>query len=224
MTNVVVVARDQSLDACSEDPAFAEVMDATFGRPQMVWLLLIAIRQYRTAVALENGLQQFVNELSLGPRERAEANRITGALRTLYGRHDPAHVRGAALERLAHAQIRRRYSGANDLLVDNVKIELGPANSRHQTSTSLDVLGWDGGVGEGHDCKVDARLWKSKLGWLAELEQEVVPRGLSVGLVTADGRASAERKLRDCGFRCRVSTLIPAEGLHNRSPQLPLHP
>lgn len=230
MSGVVVIARETTLDACCEDPSFAEVMDATLGRPQMVWLLLQAIRRYHDAATLQDGrgegpgLERFVSQLTLGPGERNQAKRIVNGLTRLYAAHDPAHVRGAALERLVHVQIRPRYSGPDDLLDDNVKIELGPADARHQTSTSIDNLGWDGAVGEAHDCKVDPRHWKSKLSWLNELEEEVVPRGLAVGLVTADSRSSAERKLRDVGFKCRVSTLVPAESLHAKRPLLPLHP
>ena len=75
-------------------------------------------------------------------------------------------------------------------------------------------------MGEGHDCKADAVSWKSKQTWLDELAQEVAPRGLLVGLVTADSRGVAERKLRREGIRVAGLTLVHADRLYAA---LPMH-
>lgn len=229
MTNVVVVERETALDTYSRDPRVNDVMDAALGRPNLIWLVLVAIREYHSYGELVKGkgggpsLEVMVSRQHFGPRERMQSARIVAALKGLYRDHDAGNTRGMLLERIVQQQIQTRYSGQGGVCTDNVKIELGPNDSRHRTTKSLDVLGWDGTVGEGLDCKVSARHWSTKVSWLIELERQVVPRGLAVGLVTADSRGRAEVRLRSIGFRPRTTTLIPSEDLYSQRPRLPLN-
>lgn len=193
----------------------------------MVDLVLLAIREWETHPTLvygrggdNKGLAHFVSRQKYGPGERSRAARIVKGLVGLYRDFNEGHVRGVLLEQLVEQQLRSRYAGTGCLCENNVKIELGPASSRHQTSRGLDVVGWDGRVGEGHDCKTDAVSWKSKQSWLDELSSDVAPRGLLVGLVTADSRSVAERKLRREGVQFRGLTLVHADRLYAA---LPMH-
>jgi hypothetical protein len=225
VTNVVVVGRDVAPDACVGDARFSDVMDAALAAPNMVELVLFAIREYPTHHSLVNGrggeavgLASHVSRRRLGRGERNRAKRIVRALDGLYRDFDPSHVRGLLIEKLVEQQIRPRYSGAGDICDNNVRIEIGPTHWRHETSTGFDVLGWDGTEGEGHDCKADAVSWRDKKDWIAELDSEVVPRGLAVGLVTADSKSTAERKLAREGIRHGRLVLIDADRLFMRLP------
>jgi hypothetical protein len=60
---------------------------------------------------------------------------------------------------LRNSRSKSRYGGGTDLCRNNVVIRLENGKV-HSTSTSIDVLGWDGAVGECHDCKADSRHFR----------------------------------------------------------------
>lgn len=222
--NVSVVARETSLDHIQGDQRTAEMLDAALDRPRLLWLLLLAVREYMTLQQLQRGKGEgapsfggVIARESFDRREAARAERIHRALDALYSAYDPGQVRGAILEALVEQQLRGRYSGSGDLCENNVQIRIDNGAS-HTTSTSIDVLGFDGIVGESHDCKADSGQFQPT--WVAELQEEVASRGLGVGLATADFKGTAERKLSRNGIRLTRAHLVSAEFLHGQ--RLPL--
>lgn len=216
MTQLEVVQRDMSLARINADDHFVGLLDSALGQPRMVWLVLLAVREYHTVAQLRTGrgygapgLRQLINRQPFDRQAKTQAERIVRALDGLYSAHDEGQVRGAVLERLAEQQIRSRYAGLGAMCENNIKFRVWGSKGDHTTSRSVDVVGWDGTTGECHDCKVDARKFDAVL--VAELERDVTPHGLVVGMVTADQRPTAERKLRALNFRRATATALVTE-------------
>lgn len=217
--------RETALENVCGEAAYADVLDAAFGRPRMVWLVLFAIREYETLSQIQNGrgagapsLSTAIGRQRFDRREATQARRVAQGLVDLYSNHDGGNVRGALLEGLAEQQIKSRYGGGTHLCRNNVVIRLENGKV-HTTSTSIDVLGWDGAVGECHDCKADSRRFRQT--WIDELERNVAPRGFAVGLVTADMNGTARRKVAAKKLRWSRALLITGDTLATR---LPLQP
>ena len=223
MTRLTVVRRQTALDEIAADSVFRDVVDATLARPRMVWLLLLVIREYATVSQLEHGrgdglgLSSVLGRQRFDKREEAQAQRIARGLHKLYRKYNAGNLRGAFLEALTEQHIRPRYGGSGNTCCNNAVIRIENGQT-HTTSTGVDVLGWDGNVGECHDCKADAGGFRAE--WIGELERHVAPRGFAIGLVTADSQATAKRKLRRLQIKWRRAQLISEQDFA----RLPLQP
>lgn len=223
MTTVTVVGRDTSHARVSADSRFAEILDASLGQPRMVWFAIFAIREYHTHAQLVHGrgggapnLLLAIQRQGFDGRQATLARRIQTALAGLYDEHDEGSVRGVLLEKLVEQQIRSRYGGASDLCDNNVKIRVAGSDPDHMTSTSIDVIGFDGSIGEGHDCKADSKRFVKYRPWVTELDEKVARPDLSIGLVTADSTRTARRKMGS--LQPKRLILIGEEHLFTRLP------
>jgi hypothetical protein len=223
VTSVTVVGRDATHARVSADARFADILDASLGQPRMVWFALFAIREYHSHEQLVHGrgggapsLPATIQRQGFDNRQATLARRIHTALAGLYAEHDEGSVRGVLLEKLVEQQIRSRYGGTDHLCDNNVKVRVAGSDPDHTTSTSIDVIGFDGSIGEGHDCKADSKRFVKYRPWITELDEKVARPDLSIGLVTADSSNTARRKMGS--FRPQHLILIGEEHLFTRLP------
>jgi hypothetical protein len=215
--------RDPAFDAILGDACFiALAKDAALYRTVRAFISRAIIR-YKDAADAESGPNG--NGFDIGtygrlfagdqPSEEtlAAVRRAGEALTELLRSYDPGHVRGAVIEGLVETRLRVRYGG--HILDNNVFLQF-ENGAAYTTSRSVDVVGWDGDDGECHDCKARARAFVPE--WILELEDDVGPRGLAIGLVTADSFRPAQRALANNGIRLRTATLISLEKLWDLAP------
>lgn len=224
---VVPVSREESLTKISKDTRVADILGELVRHPPLISFLIGVIRWFHSYQELVNGraggdvtLRAFVAGRQ-GKRDRAGAQRIATNVEGLY-RDNPGgegRVRGALLESLVEMKLRPRYSGIDCLLDNNLRFELVNGQTYASGTRSIDVIGFDGRVGECHDCKVHASRFEQP--WIEDLTLNVAPRGFKIGLVTATHRGNAERQLREAGVSTRGATLIPADELHLLTPLQP---
>jgi hypothetical protein len=218
----VETRREPTFDAITGDSAFAVLIDVfskfKFARACTTRL----ITRFHTADELTIGRMGFDGRMYVdvfaGQQKSKEAleaaYRAVDALGDLYRRHDPKHVRGAVLEGLCEAQLRIRYRGK--LLDNNVFFTLSNG-VEYESSTSIDVLGWDSPIGECHDCKVNPRRFEAT--WIAELQSHVLPRGFLLGLVTAYSYRVTLAALEASGISTDTrTTIISLERLRDFAP------
>jgi hypothetical protein len=157
----------------------------------------------------------------------ARRRRVGELLEDLYRAFHPGEnrVRGAVLEALLERHLVSRYGGPGEMLENNLKFAIGNGSARYSSGEkSIDVFGFDGLVGECHDCKVNPGKFDPD--WVHELQDDVAPLGFKIGLVTAtDSRTFAEAKIARSGIRVSptATTIITAEDFHPRV-SLPLQP
>lgn len=123
-------------------------------------------------------------------------------LTQLYGSwsHRLDHLRGAMVEGLVETRLRSRY--AQNTLANNVTITVSNGVN-YTSSTTADVVGWDGARGECHDCKVRAK--NVDVDFLREMEA-----GL---LHPSSGSASSpSTRLWRWLRRCERGATAPAQG------------
>ena len=87
------------------------------------------------------------------------------------------------IEGLTKRRLGVRYSHYGSQLEDNARFRLEDGAVYDSGSNSIDVIGFDGSVGECHDCKVQAR--NVSRSWIEELIRCVRPNGFRIGLVAA---------------------------------------
>ena len=95
-----------------------------------------------------------------------------------------------------------------------------PGSARYTSGdNSIDVMGFDGVVGECHDCKVNPSRFKST--WVHELQRDVAPHGMTIGLVTAaSSRDWAAQRIQAGGVTVvPATTIVTAQDFH---PLVPL--
>lgn len=122
----------------------------------------------------------------------------------LYQRHHAGRVRGAVVEHLVLEALRPRYGENN--LDDNVFVLLD--ETAYRSSRSVDVAGWDGNVGECHDCKTRSRSFD--LDFARNLEQNLPPEHFRIGLVSTDSEAVTAGQLAARGYSPASHTRVIA--------------
>jgi hypothetical protein len=139
---------------------------------------------------------------------------VTPRMNALYGRFDPGRLRGVLTERLVYEQITSRY--AHNTLKEDSFVHVSNGAS-YDSSTSVDVAGYDGNVGECHDCK--ARCRQINFGFLRELETHLPPSVFKIGVVSTDTRTVMAKELRSQNYTPGAhTTVIPLEDLWDLAP------
>jgi hypothetical protein len=153
----------------------------------------------------------------------ARVRNASELIQDLYGRHDPARLRGALLEGLVRTRLEDRYAG--EFLEDNAYLSIRNGVA-YDSSTDIDVVGWDetDGVGECHDCKARAR-WLDPL-WIKELDENLPTAEFKIGVVTTDSQLTVQARLQQNGVNpSRRTRLIGLERLWDFAPlQKPTRP
>jgi hypothetical protein len=127
----------------------------------------------------------------------ADAGRLLDRLYANHGFPNAGNLRGALLEGLVLESLRPRYGATN--LSDNVEITItNNANYTSPANRPIDVVGWDGNVGECHDCKMkpislDAAFIKHLADGLPRPE-------FRLGVVTSMSEVTARASLRRQGY------------------------
>jgi len=200
-----------------EDESTALIVEATRAHPHLTAFVAQIIRTFTAQSALTSrnpNLRQLSAVHQRGRHDRAAAQRICASIEHLYDEFDPGNVRGVLLEAMVQQAIQSRYGGARDLLENNLQIEISAEGKSHTTSTSVDVIGFDGDAEEGecHDCKVRSRDFDKD--WLRELLSTVAPFGFRIGIATVDSAAVARRELARLGVHTTASgTLVTPDSL-----------
>lgn len=126
--------------------------------------------------------------------EPSDATRTAAlALAALYLSHEPGHVRGGLLEAIAMRRLQERYSEPQHLLRGNVEISVDD----YRPSWPVDAIAFDPEIdaGECLECKFRPDGFDQiKARQVAELIDELPPRGLAVAVVFGESSAVVERK------------------------------
>lgn len=183
---------------------------------RLLGLLFQIIRRFHTAAELENGrdgkasnLEQLVRDYPVTPALLGARSKVRDLVHDLYHDFKPseARVRGALLEAVVEGRLRTRYSGNGSMLENNLQFQIENGSTYSSGTKSIDVLGFDGQLGECHDCKANAARFEPD--WVHELQTEVATRGFRIGLVTATGsRSWAETLMRKAGITVAPETAI----------------
>lgn len=219
---VEFVEPDFGFAAILADPAFSDLIDLVVRDDTILGLVAQLIKSYHTRQSLEGAggrptIDAFVATFASRPRSRTAAGKTSAAFRALYANHDPHHVRGAILEGMVEHKLKSRYGAPTDDLKNNHKIRCsGDEHAPYESSTTIDVIGWDRTVGECHDCKVAAKGFDSA--FITEMETNLVPRRFKVGMVTADTQAQTSVEFKRKNFRPRSAQIIPFERLWRMAP------
>lgn len=141
-------------------------------------------------------------------------NEMGPHLSALYRRHEPGRVRGAVVEHLVLDAISARYRHNN--LDDNVFVILKNGVD-YRTPRSIDVVGWDGHLGECYDCKTRSRSFD--VDFARNLEANLPAARFKIGLVSTDSEVPMARELREAGYApASHTTLISLERLWDLAP------
>jgi hypothetical protein len=214
----VTFAHEHHFDEIFGDADFATLTELIHGHEvarRIIAALLAAFRQRQRP----DGIRRFANDWArTHPASPTDiewiADEIGPRLDKLYGRYDPGRVRGGLVERLVYHQIKPRYE--HNTLADNTVATLSNG-IEYTTPTSIDVAGWDGHLGEFHDCR--ARSDKLNLDLVRDLEANLPREHFAIGLVTLKSRVLMAKDLSDQGYvPTEQTTLIPLEGLWTLAP------
>jgi hypothetical protein len=127
---------------------------------------------------------------------------------------DGGQLRGAMIEGLVRRSLSGRYASGD--LVDNATV-IVRNGVNFKSKRTIDVTGWDGAVGECHDCKANPFSLKVEL--LADLEDGLPRAEFKIGIVTARSASITARALRQIHFRpSKRTTVIPLERLWDLAP------
>jgi hypothetical protein len=219
-----IVSRSEQYDAIHNDEAMTDIVEAVREHPHLLRLVAQLLREFQSLDQLR-GLRSgrpsahvFAQHYRSGRAVGRGVDKIVGGFDRLYMTFNEGNVRGAVLEALVESKIRSRYGGADHLLTNNVVFRLSNGQE-YVSSTSIDVIGFDGERGECVDCKARSRAFAKP--WIDELVANVVPRGLRVGLATADSTRTAERELKRNSVSTRNATIVTPDNFWQ---VLPLQP
>lgn len=129
--------------------------------------------------------------------EVEESGRLLDELYLTHGQPNPGNLRGAILEGLVMEALRPRYGHAE--LQDNTEITI--SNGVHYTSPPnqpLDVVGWDGALGECHDVKM--RAGRLVAPFIQHLADGLPYPTFRLGIVTTMSRFSVAGALKAQGY------------------------
>ena len=112
-------------------------------------------------------------------------------------------MRGAVVEHLVLEAIRPRYRENN--LADNVFVLI--EETSYRTSRSVDVAGWDGNVGECHDCKTRSRGFDADF---AQPGAEFLAEHFKIGLVSTDSEMVTAGEFAAAGYSPAAHTYVIA--------------
>ncbi len=225
---VYPLGRVESLAAITSDRRTQELVRLVEHETSLLGLLFQIIRRFHKTAELAQGrredgftLGRMVSSYRVSTlAQRTSRRRIGELIEELYTAYAPGegNVRGAILEALVELRLRRRYGETGDLLENNLRFALFNGTQYSTKDQSIDVIGFDGAVGECHDCKVNAGRFCPD--WVLELQREVAPFGFKIGLVTVGGASWARKSIAGLGIALDSNTvLVGQEDFH---PLMPL--
>ena len=193
---------DRAHQEIFDDEDFQYVVERASQSKAMLQFVGAAIRRYDGLKDVVHGkaggdqnMEAYANSYHRDGRTRSTGVDIARRFARLYKRFDAGNVRGCLIEAMVQAQLRMRYAGAR--LENNVFVELSNGVS-YRTSTSADVVGYDGQRGECHDCKARGR--NVDMSWIAELVAELTPHEFRIGVATADSAPAASREMSGTAY------------------------
>lgn len=201
---------DRCHQAVFDDDDFQFVIEQAAKSRQMLMFVASAIRDFENHKQLVHGkpgsgrnMESVANSFLKGKRARESGVALSRKLAILYERFDPGIVRGCLIESMVEGQLRARYVGSE--LDNNVFIKL-ENSADYQTSTSVDVAGYDGDRGEAHDCKAKGRSVETS--FIDELVESLSPHGFRIGVATAESTRTAAQGMSRGGYRVPSSVTI----------------
>lgn len=223
---LVIRGRETQYDPIFADRAFTTLVEeAHLYRPLLEFLASV-VRSYLTLNDIRRGLAKGSPPLRLvaqkygrSRQERAAVRRAVSLLDDLYGRYPPSDVRGVLLEGLVEQRLRGRYGDGGHQLENNARFALENSVAYSTGEKSIDVIGFDGYVGECHDCK--ARASRVEKSWTDQLVRYVAPHGFRIGIVTADSRVFARQALQRKGVNVLKAVPISPEDWWQLTPLQP---
>lgn len=223
---VEIVERETAHDKLIADPALQELVGEVAGQPKMAGLAASILVNYKTLAAVQDGvgvsdkLKNFAPQFLPDRSVRATVTRSVELVEDLYTRFDPAHVRGVVLEQIIEHRLRRRYVSKADTLANNARFKVVNGTTFETKNKDVDVIGFDPRAqkGEVHACKIKSGEFKSEKTFLDKLSRELPPRGIHVGLVVAEGRHPAEKRLARDGVNIRTARCIGFEDWYKLAP------
>jgi hypothetical protein len=224
----VTFAREPTFDEIFNDADFQELRRTFAGDLRVRQFVPNVVKTYKTAPVTADALRRFASFWSSphrggGDELAAAIADPTELIVLLYGRYGTntgslGRLRGAMIEGLVLAQLGPRY-GLNQL-VDNATVTVDDDGAIYTSCTSVDVTGWDGNVGECHDCKTRAS-WID-LALVLDLEHGLPDPEFRIGLVTADSAVVMAKTLATAGYKPGPRTTLIA--LEQIADLAPLHP
>jgi hypothetical protein len=231
----ILAERESQFDALKASLRLTDLIEHVFAKRLLLPLLIELIRnfktdaEYRAGVGGRNPDQYAAAYVRTRHRSRNEKEAVSrmvrdlGALYREFGGQENL-LRGFVVEMLVKHALRPRYGASGrDILDDNVRFAIDNG-ARYESRSTIDVIGFERarGLGEVHDCKLQASHWAKEraLAWARELERDVASRGLAVGLVTITARDRARGILDGLGLG-RASRLVPLEELWQLVPLQP---
>lgn len=213
----VAFERHSTLDGIFGDPDFAPVfVELARSRKARIFFTSV-VRRVNVRLDGPQGLEMharlFVAVEPAHGTDRQAVEEAARLLTRLYRRHDEGNLRGALLEGFLRFRLAVRYAPPASLN-DNVVVIVSNGVT-YRTPTTIDVVGWDGRVGECHDCKVRAK--SVNFGLIQSLERDL-PQEFRIGIVTVESRLAAAGRFHALGFRPRRATILSAEDLWEFAP------
>lgn len=209
----VSLERDAAHERIFDDEDVAAVVEAAAVNRKLMHFLGNIVQRYDSADAVRLGrrgggpnLESYANQFLGRGTDRKTAQPLIRLIEKLYGQHDPGNLRGTLIEAMVQRRLRVRYGSG--LLDNNVYVIL-TNQIDYRTSTSIDVVGHDGDVGECHDCKARARRVDAAL--ITELVQNLGPHGFRFGIATADSTRVAVAELRQKGIDLEQVRILAPE-------------
>jgi hypothetical protein len=208
----VTLTADRDHQAIFDDEDFQRVVEEAGRSKAMLQFVGAAIRRYedreqvlRGRAGGDQNMEAFAATFHRDSRARATAVSLARSFAQLYERFDPGNARGCLIEAMVQTRLRSRYDGPQALLDNNAFVTL--ANGvEYTTSTSVDVVGHDGGRGECHDCKARGR--NVETAWIAELVAELAPHRFRIGVATADSTSAASQQMTTSGFQIPAAVTV----------------
>jgi hypothetical protein len=197
----VAFETDRGHQLIFDDEDFRFVLDQAERSKLMQIFVASAIRRYQTRDEVLRGkagsghnMESEANSYFKDKRSRQNGVAVANRFGRLFAAHDAGNVRGALIEAMVESRLRARYGHAK--VDNNVYVTLADG-VEYRTSTSVDVAGHDGDVGECHDCK--AKGSSVDIVWIRELVEHLVPHRFRVGVATAESAPAAAQAMRSRG-------------------------
>jgi hypothetical protein len=215
-----IEGRETAHDTILNDSELMELVNEAVGHPNLIGFVASVISDFKSRESALAGvgtggitLRVFAERWGKTTEERRARARIVDLFESLYQRYEPGNLRGMIVEQIVQRRMPIRYGGDNDVVENNAFFVIRNGGTFRSHPNSIDVLAFDAVEerGECHTCKVQARDFAHEANFIERLVNEVAPRGIRIGLVCAQERKPAERKLREGGIPIGVARLVTPE-------------
>ncbi|HEY1834450.1 MAG TPA: hypothetical protein VGG08_08445 [Solirubrobacteraceae bacterium] len=197
----VTFEQDRDHQRIFDDEDFVFVLEQAERSKLMQQFIAAAIRRYQTRDEVRRGkrggdrnMEGEANSYFKDKRSRQNGVAVAHRFARLFDVHDAGNVRGALIEAMVEGRLRARYGHGQ--LNNNVNVALSNG-VEYRTSTSVDVAGHDGELGECHDCK--AKGSNVDIAWIRELVVNLGPHRFRIGVATAESAPAAAQAMRSRG-------------------------